>query len=154
MSGSLDTGRVGRVFETVLQRDSRPLMLRGLSSWRLHRIPAHVAASPGGLLPAFLTAGDALLREATGQGIETALTPDRQALLGYRVERVAGTRFTDVMLAMIEAVDQIDRGGRLMADDLTLVTALSRSRTTLLAAPALTDPGPVAEPAARIGPSP
>lgn len=153
---ALDVTRVSRVLETMLYRDSRPLMLRSMASWELHRVPAHVAAAPAGLLPAFLAAGDALLREGTGQGVETTLRPERVSLLGFRVDGVRHGRFTDVMLAMMEAVDQIGRGGRLMADDLKLVIELSRARLERMAGPGFPeiDVRIVPEPALRPGPSP
>lgn len=149
---ALDIPRMSRVLETLLHRDSRPVMLRSMSSWTLHRVPPHVAAAPAGLLPAFLVAGDALLREATGQGVQTTLAPEPVSLLGYRVATVRHDRFTDVMLAMMEAMDQISRGGRLIADDLKLVIELSRARLDRMFAPDA--PGATPTPAATLGAAP
>ncbi|MGC9271451.1 hypothetical protein [Acidiphilium sp.] len=143
MSAALDLTRVSRVLEAVLDRDSRPVMLRSMASWQLHRVPTHVAAAPAGLLPAFLVAGDALLREATGKGVETDLQPERVSLLGYRVASVRHQRFSDVMLAMMEATDQIARNGRLMADDLKLVFELSQTRLARMMGTAPLDAGSI-----------
>lgn len=141
MSAALDLTRISRVLEAVLDRDSRPVMLRSMASWQLHRVPTHVAAAPAGLLPAFLTAGDALLREATGRGVETEIEPERVSLLGCRVASVRHQRFSDVMLAMMEATDQIARNGRLMADDLKLVVELSQTRLARMMGAAALDAG-------------
>lgn len=152
---SLDVGKVSRVVETLLFRDSRPVMLRSMVSWQLHRVPAHVAAAPAGLLPAFLTASDALLREATGQGVETSMSSERQSLLGFRVDGIRHGRFADVILGVMEAIDQISRNGRLMADDLKLVVDLSRSRLQRALAPDTAEtPEMTPELANRLGPSP
>lgn len=160
MSTTLDLTRLSRVLEAVLDVDSRPVMLRSVASWQLHRVPTHVAAAPAGLLPAFLAAGDALLREATGQGVETDLKPESASVLGYRVRAVRHHRFSDVMLAMMEATDQIARDGRLMADDLKLVVELSRTRLMRMVSgvglDAAASPGKEAGPAQSplAGPSP
>jgi hypothetical protein len=151
----LDVGKISRVLETLLFRDSRPVMLRSMVSWQLNRVPAHVAAAPDGLLPAFLTASDALLREATGQGIETLISSEPHSLLGFRVDEVRHNRFADVLLGVMEAIDQISRNGRLMADDLKLVVDLSRARLQEALVPDAVEAARlVPEPAIRLGPSP
>jgi len=65
------------------------------------------AASPSGLLPAFVVAGEAVWREATGNGFSLDIVRDPQALLGYRLRGIGAGHFATVMLATIEATSQV-----------------------------------------------
>jgi hypothetical protein len=136
MSGDQALERVSAILERVLTHDSRPVMLRDMQSWKLARIPAFVAASPEGLLPALLVAAQAVWREAsgsgaagtgaagtgaagTGFGLKIEAAP--QALLGYKAAAIGTMPFSIVMLSLMEALDQVARPSMFAAHELARV---------------------------------
>jgi hypothetical protein len=84
-------------------------------------VPLEVAAAPDGLMPAFLAAGDAVMRAATGgRGFAPCLEADPGAVLGWRVADPGASRALALLCAQ-DAIKQITRGGGLAADDLMRV---------------------------------
>jgi hypothetical protein len=93
--------------ETLLARDGRSIVCRdGATGQDLVMSPPS-AASPCGLLPAFVVAGEAVWREATGTGFSLDIVRDPQALLGYRLRAIGAGHFATVMLATMEATGQV-----------------------------------------------
>jgi hypothetical protein len=74
MSDEIETAAVSRMLQRVLERSGRVILYDCRASERTLSYAPDSAASPSGLLPAFLSAGDAVWREATGKtlGIEIA----------------------------------------------------------------------------------
>lgn len=85
-------------------------------------ISLDAATATDGLMPAFLAAGDALMRAATGgRGFGPRFEADADAVLGYRVADPGASR-TVALLCATDAIRQIaGRGGAFPADDLVKV---------------------------------
>jgi len=86
------------------------------------------AASPSGLLPAFVVAGEAVWREATGNGFSLDIVPDPQALLGYRLRRIGAGHFATVMLATMEATAQVAGPKAIVVNDLNALSSAATDR--------------------------
>lgn len=107
------------------------------------------AAAPDGLMPAFLAAGDAVLRAATGgRGFAPRFEPDPAAALGYRVADPGASRAA-ALLCAADAIKQAARGpgGEMAAGDLMRVWRDARAVAAFgqepdTARPALPGPRP------------
>ena len=104
---SVDLDAVSRVMESLLARDGRRIVYRDRAAGEELAVSVPSAASPAGLLPAFLVAGEAVWREAVGNGFALDIVRDRDALLGYRLRGIGAGHFATVMLATMEAAAQI-----------------------------------------------
>ncbi len=121
MSGAVNLAAVGRALEAVLADAGVFLLLRDKATGEVLTPPIEVAGHANGLLPVFLVAGEAVWREATGNGFGLLIRRDPEALLGYRVQGVDGSTFSTVMLSTMEAIEQAGRApGQpgLLANDL------------------------------------
>lgn len=122
MSGAVNLAAVGRALEAVLADAGVFLLLRDKATGEVLTPLIEVAGHANGLLPVFLVAGEAVWREATGNGFGLLIRPDPEALLGYRVQGVDGGTFSSVMLSTMEAIEQAGRvpgqPGHLLANDL------------------------------------
>ena len=56
-----------------------------------------------------MVAAEAVWREATGKGFALDMIRDPDALLGYRLRAIGAGSFTTVMLASMEAINQVAR---------------------------------------------
>lgn len=121
MSNGVDLGLVSRTLQRLLEQGERAILYDCKASHRTLIYAADSAAAPTGLLPAFLSAADAIWREATGKslGIEIATHPN--TVLGYTVVCIHGGTFATVMLAVIEAIEQIAQPKTLLVNDLSHV---------------------------------
>jgi hypothetical protein len=131
MSGTVDLQRISATLERILTRDSRPVMLRDMQSWKLARVPAFLAVSPEGLLPALLIAAQAVWQEASqgaggGFGLQIEAAP--QALLGYKAAAIGTMPFSIVMLSLMEALDQVSRPSMFAAHELAPVNDNAKAR--------------------------
>ena len=97
---------VERTLQALLEQTGKPIVIVDQATGRQQTVSPAVAAARDGLLPVFLVAGEAVWREATGQGFGLETVPDRNALLGYRVARIGGGSFSTVMLSVLEATSQ------------------------------------------------
>lgn len=117
--GSVDLDLVSRVLSRLLARRGKSVLLHDRASGIDFDLSWDEAASPRGLLPAFLVAGQALWLEATGSGFGLEIVERPQTLLGYVVHKIDGGCFSSVMLSVMEAIAQIDvHSDRLMGNDL------------------------------------
>ena len=98
---------VSRTMEVLLDQDGRSIVYRDGATGQDLFISPPSAASPAGLLPAFVIAGEAVWREATGNGFSLDIVRDPQALLGYRLREIRAGHFATVMLATMEATGQV-----------------------------------------------
>jgi hypothetical protein len=112
---------VSRTIEVLLVQGGRSVVYRdGASGQDLVVSPAS-AAAPSGLLPAFVVAGEAVWREATGNGFSLYIVPEPQALLGYRLRGIGAGHFATVMLAMMEATAQVAGPSAIVVNDLQAI---------------------------------
>jgi len=121
MSEGADIERVGRTMEVLLRRAGKPVVFSGLSKEGPVEVRLDSACARDGLLPVFLVAGEAVWKELVGSGFKLEIARDEKALLGYRVDAIGETRFSAVMLSMMEASAQAVRGDRIVVDELGVV---------------------------------
>lgn len=115
---STDLALVSRATAALLRRTGLAVRWRDPDGAEVAIAP-ELAASPLGLLPVFVVAGEAVWREATGRGFALAVARDPAALLGYRLERIGAGGYAAVMLATMEAAARAARGtGAILAGDL------------------------------------
>ena len=111
MSANLSSGvsveTVSRTMEALLTREGRPVIYHDIATGADLPVSAKNTASPTGLLPALVVAGEAVWREATGTGFGLDIVRDRDALLGFRLRGIGAGSFTTVMLATMEATAQV-----------------------------------------------
>ena len=103
----LDLATVGRTLRALLEQGAKPIVFHDRASGQNLAIDLDTAVAPAGLLPAFLAAGAAVWRDATGQEFGLVIARDADALLGYRVQGVRGDSFSAVMLSVMEATAQV-----------------------------------------------
>jgi hypothetical protein len=132
---TVDLDAVSQVMEMLLARDGRRVVYRDRATGEELAVTAPGAASPAGLLPAFLVAGEAVWREASGNGFALDIVRDPQALLGYRLQGIGAESFTMVMLATIEAVAQVAGPSAIDVNDLGALLAAAGERIKLRSRP-------------------
>jgi len=91
-------------------------------------VSAPSAASRAGLLPAFLVAGEAVWREAVGNGFALDIVGDPHALLGYRLRGIEAGHLTTVMLATMEAAAQVAGPSAIVVNDLGALWSAATER--------------------------
>jgi hypothetical protein len=128
MSEPVDLAAVSRTMQALLRQDGKPVVLQDHASGRSLTLSAEAGGRPDGLLPVFLTAGEAVWREATGKGFALDITQDPQAMLGYRVRGIGAGPFSAVMLSMMEATTQVARPDMLLVNDLDAVWQAASQR--------------------------
>jgi hypothetical protein len=140
--GAVSVEAVGRTVEALLSREGRNILYRDAATGTTLAVTPAAAASPEGLLPAFVVAGEAVWREATGRGFELDIVRDRDALLGYRLRGIGAGTFTTVMLATMEATAQVAGPTAIVVNDLHLLWSAATDRFRR-------DPTPDAPPTSR-----
>lgn len=122
VDGAVDRVAVGRALRAFLAGAGTELLLHDRATGGMHVLAVDLAGDPAGLLPVLLVAGEAVWREATGEtgGFALRIRPDRDALLGYRLDGIGDGTFCTVALSAIEAIDQAQggRADRLLVNDL------------------------------------
>ncbi|MEA2791745.1 MAG: hypothetical protein QOG73_4151 [Acetobacteraceae bacterium] len=128
MSVGVDLIAVSRTLQRLLEQAGRPILYDCRASRRTLIFAPDSAAAPTGLLPAFLSAGDAVWREATGKGLGIEIVTDRNTVLGYTVLCIHGGTFATVMLSVMEAIEQVAQPTALLVNDLGEVWRLAEDR--------------------------
>ncbi|WP_158931431.1 hypothetical protein [Acidisphaera sp. S103] len=118
LSSGVSVETVSRTMEALLIREGRPVVYHDIATGADLPVSAKNTASPTGLLPALIVAGEAVWREATGTGFGLDIVRDRDALLGFRLRGIGAGSFTTVMLATMEATAQVTGSGVVVASDL------------------------------------
>ena len=131
---------VGRTVEALLSREGRDILYRDAAAGTVLALTPASAASPAGLLPVFLVAGETVWREATGHGFELDIVRDREALLGYRLRGIGAGTFTTVMLATMEATAQVASPTAIVVNDLHLLWSAAIDRFRNAPAPDVPTP--------------
>ncbi len=126
----IDVGRVSAVLETLLRDSGKPVCITDLPSGEIQPVTPELAASPRGLLPLFLAAGDTVWREATGRRLGITHVDDPQSLLGVRTESIGAGPVTPLLLSVMEAIAQAERPDMLLVNDMSRnwATATDRMR--------------------------
>jgi hypothetical protein len=119
---------VSRTLEALLTGDTRSVVYRDEATGQDLVVSPLSAASPAGLLPVFVVAGEAVWREATGNGFSLDIVPDPQALLGYRLRGIGAGHFATVMLATMEATAQVAGPSAIVVNDLNALWSAATDR--------------------------
>ena len=119
---------VSRTLEALLTRDTRSVVYRDGATGQDLVVSPLSAASPAGLLPVFVVAGEAVWREATGNGFSLDIVPDHQALLGYRLRGIGAGHFSTVMLATMEATAQVAGPSAIVVNELNALWSAATDR--------------------------
>lgn len=114
---AVDVGMVSRTLESLLSRDDRIVAMQDRVTGQTADVSPELAASPGGFLPVFLVAADAVWRDATGKSFGVRLARDPVSLLGFRAQGIESGPFSALMLSMMEAIEQAGRPGLLLMND-------------------------------------
>ena len=109
---------VSSTLEVLVAREGRSIVYCDRATGHDLIVSPPSAASPSGLLPAFVVAGEAVWREATGNGFSLDIMRDPQALLGYRLRGIGAGHFATVMLATMEAASQVARPSAIIVNEL------------------------------------
>ena len=114
----IDVAKVSAVLQALLKGGGKPVVIADLQSGEMQVVSPELTASPAGLLPLFLAAGDTVWREATGRRLGIIQAPDPDALLGLRTAGIAPGPVVPVMVSMMEAIAQAERPDMLLVNDL------------------------------------
>jgi hypothetical protein len=125
---SVDIEAVSRVMEALLARDGRSIVYLDRATGEELAVSVPSASDPAGLLPAFLVAGEAVWREAAGNGFALDIVRDREALLGYRLQGIGTGSFATVMLATMEAAAQVAGPSAIVVNDLGALWSAATNR--------------------------
>jgi hypothetical protein len=115
---AVSVASVSRTMEVLLAQGGRSIVYRDKATGQDLVVSPPSAASPAGLLPAFVVAGEAVWREATGNGFSLDIIRDPQALLGYRLRGIGAGHFATVILATMEATEQIAGPSAIVVNEL------------------------------------
>jgi hypothetical protein len=128
MSDEIDIAAVSRVLQRILEQSGRAILYDCRASKRTLAYAPASAASPSGLLPAFLSAGDAVWREATGKSLGVEIATDPGTVLGYTVCSIRSHSFAIVLLSVMEAIEQAAHADSILVNDLGKVWRLAEDR--------------------------
>ena len=131
----VNLGAVERTMQVIAGRSLLPFTYHDPANGQLLSLSPETLASRTGYLPAIISAGEAIWREATGKGFELQIAPDRDALLGYRLWSIDAGSFSTVMLSALEALHQATRSGAIVVSELNAVWAAATERARLHAPP-------------------
>lgn len=107
---AVDLDAVSRVTEALLARKAKPAFIVDRATNTTLPLDYMEVASPRGVLPAMLVAGEAIWRHATGHGFALDVVEDPKSLLGYAVRMIGGGTFSAVMLSIMEVVERVVEG--------------------------------------------
>ena len=119
---------VSRTMEALLAREGRSIVYRDKATGQDLVVSPPSAASPAGLLAAFVVAGETVWHEATGNGFSLDIVRDPQSLLGYRLRGIGAGQFATVMLATIEATAQVAGPSAIVVNELNALWSAATDR--------------------------
>ncbi len=118
MTASLNIDYVSRVMEALLIDAGLQILLEDKASGAAVHVPVDSAVAADGLLPIFLSAGEALWRDATGETFGLRSEKDISAYFDWRVQEIEAARFSALILATMEALSQAATPQGIMAVEL------------------------------------
>ena len=125
---TISLAAVERTMCELLARTGRPVVYRDPADGSGHSVDPQTAASPVGFLPALLVAGEAVWRETTGKGFGLDIVRDPDALLGFRLRGIGAGTFATVMLASIEAINQVAQPDAIAISDVHAMWSAATAR--------------------------
>ena len=125
---SVDVGIVERTMRALAEQSPLPFAYRDPTTGDRHILSADAIAAGDGYLPAIVSAGEAVWREATGKGFNLDIARDPEAMLGYRLRGIGDGPFSAVMLASMEALAQVSDARVVHVSDLAAVAEAAHSR--------------------------
>jgi hypothetical protein len=128
MNDEIAIAAISQVLQRVLEKSGRAILYDCRASKRTIAYAPESAVSPSGLLPAFLSAGDAVWREATGKNLGVEIATDPDTVLGYTVCRIRSGSVAIVLLAVMEAIEQAAHADSILVNDLGKVWRLAEDR--------------------------
>ncbi|SNB84691.1 hypothetical protein SAMN06265338_1388 [Rhodoblastus acidophilus] len=127
MTEGLNVAYVAEVVRLLLLDSGRDVVLEDRDGGEPIVIPADMAAAPDGLLPVFLSSGEAIALDAFGETFGLKLERDIGAFFSWRVEAIAAETFSEVLLATMEAIAQATTDRGIMVLEFPRVTVSPRS---------------------------
>jgi hypothetical protein len=124
----VDLNLIERTMHVLAERSPIPFVYDDLSNGQRIALSPAALSSRSGYLPAIVTAGEAVWREATGKGFELDIAPDPETLLGYRLGGIGAGSFTTVMLSSMEAMHQVTGPEAAVVSELNALRAASTER--------------------------
>jgi hypothetical protein len=124
----VDLTAVERTMRVLAEDAPAPFVYHDPSNGERLALSPEAVSSPSGFLPAIVNAGEAVWREATGNGFELDIAPDQDALLGYRLQGIRAGSFATVMLSSMEAMHQVTGLEATVLNDLNALWAASLER--------------------------
>ena len=143
MSVQIET--VERTMRVLAEQSKLAFSYRDPTTGDRHILSPEALSSHVGYLPAIVSAGEAVWREATGKGFNLDIARDPEAMLGYRLRGIGDGSFSAVMLASMEALAQVSDTRHVHVSDLAAVADAALTR----ASAAISGPGPVLRSGAR-----
>jgi hypothetical protein len=141
MSG-VSVDAVSHTMRVVLERSGRPIVYDDPANGARLTLDALTGGAPEGFLPAFVVAGEAVWREATGKGFALDIMRDQSALLGYRLRGIGAGTFATVMLASMEAMHQVMRPEAIVVSDFNRLWSSAVAGLRQLGASVVASQGP------------
>lgn len=121
MSEGLDLKTISGTLQVLLDRAGKPVIYQCAASKQDLRFEPENAVTVNGLLPAFLTAADAVWHEATGRRFTLDVAADPNAIFGYVVRGARSGSFSTVMPSLMGVPAQIDQPDCLLVNELSTV---------------------------------
>jgi hypothetical protein len=128
---AVNLNAVERTMRVIAERSLLPFIYHDPADGQVLPVSPEALASRAGYLPAIVSAGEAIWREAIGKGFELRIAPDRDALLGYRLWSIDAGSFSTVMLSALEALHQVARFDAIAVDELNAVWMAATERARL-----------------------
>ncbi len=147
-AASVDVGTIERTLRALAQRSPLAFSYRDPTTGDRHILSPAALAAENGFLPAIVSAGEAVWREATGTGFDLDIARDPEALLGYRLRAIRAGSFTSVMLSSMEALAQVSDSRLVHVSDLAAAADAALTRAER-ASPAVSPARPAAPSGAR-----
>lgn len=124
----VDVDAIERTMRVLAERSPVPFLYHDPSNDQRLAITPQALSSRTGYLPAIVSAGEAIWREATGKGFELDIARDPEALLSYRLRAIGADSFAIVMLSVMEAINQVAGPEAIVVSELNAVWAAARER--------------------------
>ncbi len=134
MSEELDLKIISGTLRILLERIDKPVIYHCAVKKEDIRFKPEDAVTVNGLLPAFLTAADAVWHEATGRRFTLDVVTDPEASFGFVVRGARSSSFSTLMLSLMEVLAQIEQPDCLLLNELTTVWIGASRRSAAIGA--------------------